>query len=98
MVKGKRDAQLSSQCISISILQHTTAYYSILQYITVYYSILHLLKLHLVRLSIHAWFLEVFQCCFRITLGVGDSSEGGDGSKGEERDKWTHLCTSHLSI
>ena len=54
--------------------------------------------MHLVRLSIHAWFLEVFQCCFRITLGVGDSSEGGDGSKGEERDKWTHLCTSHLPV
>ena len=89
VVMGKRDVQLSPQCISISILQYITVYYSILQYttvyhysilqyitvyhslsqyITVYHSILHLLKLHLVRLSVHAWFLEVFQCCFRITL------------------------------
>ena len=82
-------------------LQYITVHHSISQYITVYHSILHLLKLHLVRLSVHAWFLEVFQCCFRITLGVGDSSRGrSHSSEGGEGQMDTlvrlppiHICT-----
>jgi len=54
--------------------QYTTVHHSIPQYIIVHlcipqYISHHSLKLHLVRLSIHAWLLQVLQSCLSIVLG-----------------------------